>query len=521
MDIKRFLIYGSRKILGNKFFIGGFLLVTCLHITILVPYVVKHTLPVDFNTNSMVRASHTEGKTISEFPTIRKRNTFYEKSKNLTPDQRSHTALLTEKSTSHRSYVTNQARNISLSATSKIEKSAKKFKKSSRITQSKRKIPSVIREHRSQQPETTRTNNSYDQHSAHVLKDLTSIRFVPKPNHPKVRPYSTRTQLNLWNMTKSLSIPLTTKSTKNVTGDEWKYDIKCINSYPSNIDMVDLSKRLLQGEQVRTPIINSHPFTYLHSPDNLCSRYKGQGQQRLRLVILVKSAVPYNQLRYVIRQTWGRGIRNMGMVYAFLLGFMSEYQRYLDSEANSFHDIIQENFVEAYRNNTYKTIMAYNWVVQYCPIAEKILLLDDDVYLNIKMLSLYLDTVDALGISTLSTGYVDSIGVPQRTPGKGFISEEEYKCSHFPPYLFGMAIIQSMDVVQKLQVIFPYVLYLHRDDLYIGLAAFKLGIKPIMNPYITIASFNQVSFLITLHGFRNSPRNYFNIYKQLEKFGMG
>ena len=82
-----------------------------------------------------------------------------------------------------------------------------------------------------------------------------------------------------------------------------------------------------------------------------------------------------------------------------------------------------------------------------------------------------------------------------------------------------MAIIQSMDVVKKLQVIFPYVKYLHRDDLYIGLAAFKLGIKQINNPYITIyANVNQLPFLIsTHHGFRNSPMHYFNIYKQLEK----
>ena len=127
------------------------------------------------------------------------------------------------------------------------------------------------------------------------------------------------------------------------------HDIKCINNYPLNIDMVELAQRLLQGEQVRVPM--SHPISYLHNPNSLCSEYKGQ--RRLRLLILVKSAVPYNQLRHVIRQTWGRGIRNLGMVYAFLLGFKSEFQRNVDGEANSFHDIIQENFVEAYRNNTY------------------------------------------------------------------------------------------------------------------------------------------------------------------------
>ena len=240
---------------------------------------------------------------------------------------------------------------------------------------------------------TTRRKNSYNEQKVFVFNDASSSRGMAGTNRTNNRHLPPTTRLNklyLWNITKSSSLSLTTKSANNDEGDEWKHDIKCINNYPLNIDMVELAQRLLQGEQVRVPIINSYPFNYLHSPYSLCSEYKGQ--QRLRLVILVKSAVPYNQLRHVIRQTWGKSIRKLGMVYAFLLGFISEFQRNVDGEANSFHDIIQENFVEAYRNNTYKTIMAYNWVVQYCPMAEKVLLLDDDVYLTIKMLK---DAIEA------------------------------------------------------------------------------------------------------------------------------
>ena len=309
----------------------------------------------------------------------------------------------------------------------------------------------------------------------------------------------------------SARIVKTTKTTDTET---------CIDTYPLNIDMVDLAQRILKGEPVRVPVINDHPFDYIHSPDGLCSSY--DNQKRLRLLILVKSAVFYFDIRRTIRSTWGKEVRKLGIEYAFLLGFSLQLQPHVDKEEAEFRDIIQETFIDDYRNNTYKTIMAYNWVVKYCPVAERVLFLDDDVLLNVKILNMYLRNLDALGVKTLYSGKCAVTRIPNRNRNfyGNFISSEEYPCSLFPQYLSGYASILSIDVVKTTQAVFPYVKYIFIDDVYLGIVARKLNIQPTENQYFKteISNAYELLFLIATHGFRNSNL-YVHAYKELAKFG--
>ena len=294
----------------------------------------------------------------------------------------------------------------------------------------------------------------------------------------------------------------------------------CIDTYPLNIDMVDLAQRILKGDPVRVPVINDHPFDYIHSPDALCSSY--DNQKRLRLLILVKSAVFYFDIRRTIRSTWGKEVRKLGIEYAFLLGFSLQLQPHIDKEEVDFRDIIQETFIDDYRNNTYKTIMAYNWVVKYCPVAERVLFLDDDVLLNAKILNMYLRNLDALGVKTLYSGKCAVTRIPNRNRNLygNFISPGEYPCSLFPQYLSGFASILSIDVVKTFQAVFPYVKYIFIDDVYLGIVARKLNIQPTENQYFKteISNAYELLFLIATHGFRNSNL-YLHAYKELAKFG--
>jgi beta-1,3-galactosyltransferase 1 len=87
--------------------------------------------------------------------------------------------------------------------------------------------------------------------------------------------------------------------------------------------------------------------------------------------------------RMTFRQTWLKDTNNnTGLArYVFLLGTLDNatLQEQLRQESMQFKDIIQFNFVDSYRNITYKSIMGFKWAVQFCSKVKFIFKTDDDV----------------------------------------------------------------------------------------------------------------------------------------------
>lgn len=98
-------------------------------------------------------------------------------------------------------------------------------------------------------------------------------------------------------------------------------------------------------------------FTINHDP---CNR------TQTLLLMLIHSA-PNNLLkRNVIRETWGK--QTTDLILLFFMGSTDmNYQNDIINEDNKYHDIIQGNFVDVYRNMTYKHVMALKWATYYCP----------------------------------------------------------------------------------------------------------------------------------------------------------
>lgn len=102
--------------------------------------------------------------------------------------------------------------------------------------------------------------------------------------------------------------------------------------------------------------ITDFRFTMNHNP---CNR-----TQPL-LLMLVHSA-PGNFLkRHVVRETWGQQAPDVTLL--FLVGHSEEYQSKLEEENKKYQDLIQGNFLDAYRNMTYKHVMGLKWATYYCP----------------------------------------------------------------------------------------------------------------------------------------------------------
>ena len=100
------------------------------------------------------------------------------------------------------------------------------------------------------------------------------------------------------------------------------------------------------------------------------------------LLMLVATAPSNFNLSKAVRETWAspKEVDGERIVTMFLLGKTNDLrQQYLvNKESESFHDVLQENFVDSYRNLTLKTMMGMKWASWFCSHAKYILKTDDD-----------------------------------------------------------------------------------------------------------------------------------------------
>ena len=112
--------------------------------------------------------------------------------------------------------------------------------------------------------------------------------------------------------------------------------------------------------------------------------------QPLGLQILVKSAAGNLVNRVAYRSTWAnpeylKGI-DIPVAHAFLVGigqFEGKVPPELVAESSEHRDIIFQDFVESYRNNTYKTMGGLKWAVERGPPFEFLVIIDDDIYFSV------------------------------------------------------------------------------------------------------------------------------------------
>ena len=183
-------------------------------------------------------------------------------------------------------------------------------------------------------------------------------------------------------------------------------------------------------------------FPYIHKAEKACQQENGESEPPF-LLILVKSKINNFHRRQVIRETWGKSDQKRSIRTVFLAGMPSPMEvdeitrfnsLYVDIEGihhnaeiihkkehnndinklnvknekilsklkhqeilykfeleyEKYGDIVQQNFYDAYYNNTIKTLMGIRWVVDYCPKAKFYLFIDDDFFMNQNLLMKFL-----------------------------------------------------------------------------------------------------------------------------------
>lgn len=201
-----------------------------------------------------------------------------------------------------------------------------------------------------------------------------------------------------------------------------------------------------------------------------------QESNRYPLVLILVHSAPSNIVkRNIIRETWGRSDPRSRLL--FLLGANATLQPYIDFENETYGDIVQGNFIDAYRNMTYKHIMALKWFTYYCPDAKYLLKTDDDVFINSPNLYKFLES-DIDRKKFLFCKKVKGARVKRTYRSKWRVSAIEYPRSYYPEYCPGFSIIYSPDVAFELYRTGQISSYFWIDDVFVtGILAKMNNIK--------------------------------------------
>ena len=200
------------------------------------------------------------------------------------------------------------------------------------------------------------------------------------------------------------------------------------------------------------------------------------------MLIVVHSVHNNTEKRQLIRDTWGSVARDGGggsdwpgrkgdalpeMRLIFLLGVhrIDAYNSLITYEADTFGDIVQFDFVDDYRNMTYKNLLGITWVNRHCAHARYVLKSDDDVFVNIPSVIEMLNQNDF--VRTIIGPYNPRSRSVRDRASKWFLTCSEYPFNYLPPYMSGSAYILTQDLLYDLYISSLFVPWLHIDDLYV------------------------------------------------------
>lgn len=194
------------------------------------------------------------------------------------------------------------------------------------------------------------------------------------------------------------------------------------------------------------------------------------------VMALVHTAPSHYVKRQAIRDTWAKMIPTL-----FFMGLPDSNvtQNNITLENQLYNDIVQGDFIDCYRNLTYKHVMVLKWTLYYCPCARYLLKTDDDTFVNAPyLLEILNHRLSPLGARNLLMCQLSLSSMVKRSyRSKWRVSYSEYPNRWYPIYCRGWAIVYSPDVIYKLYTEAQVTPYFWIDDVHItGTIAIKQNI---------------------------------------------
>ena len=228
------------------------------------------------------------------------------------------------------------------------------------------------------------------------------------------------------------------------------------------------------------------------------------------LLMLIISAPFHLNERQVVRQTWlsylVNNSRSLGpsnvrafkdptdaakdlvIHYWFVCGHYydnkSDIEGAVKNESNVYGDILRLEYTESYILLVHKTLSSLRFASKMD--VRFVLKIDDDVYLHFPRMIWWLRTASLP--EKLYGGYLLTKTKPIRQPlHKWHVSEQHYNETYFPPYCNGPFYFMSKAVVlEVLEASFTEGSSFPLEDVFIGILAQKVGVKPIQLKHIGV-----------------------------------
>ncbi|VDI24018.1 Hypothetical predicted protein [Mytilus galloprovincialis] len=223
----------------------------------------------------------------------------------------------------------------------------------------------------------------------------------------------------------------------------------------------------VSSEKLMDPLIHKHQYQTLLHIGKECKRKNNI------ILVLIYSATTKSDGRQIIRNTFGTitNFANRDIEYIFVLGQTTNdtLQRKIEKESVRYLDIIQGNFIDSYKNLTYKRVFSLFWVYEFCKNASYVIKIDDDITINIPILILYLNNKHNKNVTNVLECNIVSGARPYRDPkNKWHTPHSEYPFPTFPPYCAGPSSIMSINVIRQMYKGTAVVPFFWLEDVYGG-----------------------------------------------------
>lgn len=242
-------------------------------------------------------------------------------------------------------------------------------------------------------------------------------------------------------------------------------------------------------------LVNLTNFAYIIKAE--CHHPQEQGSERaatepLLAVFIVTSYVGHDDQRRAHRTAMSSAtLRSLRLRRVFLLADIPPHEKFItqaaiQDEHKRFNDIVQGNFVEAYRNLTYKHVMGLRWAATECADASFVVKMDDDTVFDSMFVYNYLgdlidqqtDTTTGGGSEQFLAGYTLSDKKPIRNAAnKWYVSPDEFPGALYPNYLSGWFYITNPLTARRLVIASQRNSFMWIDDVWVtGVLREPLGI---------------------------------------------
>ena len=177
---------------------------------------------------------------------------------------------------------------------------------------------------------------------------------------------------------------------------------------PNVLDRFNLTK-INDKEQGKRPVgyIHHPVFKYITNNETMCLN------TTIDYLIYIHSAPQNHVRRQAIRSTWAQSntFNNRQLRLVFFIGTLNtsltadyKHKQNISKESFLYGDIVQLDFVDHYRNLTYKAISVLKWITTYCEDVRFVIKADDDVFVNVFLMTQILEDRSMAGYNRIILG---------------------------------------------------------------------------------------------------------------------